>query len=94
MREIEVRLKRQKLADDLGDMREWLDQHDCVPVSFNIARGEGVPWWLTWCLKKIILPRRFCAISASRSSFSGILNPARLPRQQTLLRKLGLRSRT
>lgn len=40
MREVEVRLKRQKLADALGDMREWLDQHDCVPVSFNIARGR------------------------------------------------------
>jgi hypothetical protein len=39
MREIEVRLKRQKLADALGDMRQWLDGHDCVPISFNIARG-------------------------------------------------------
>ena len=41
MREVEVRLKRQKLADALGDMREWLDQHDCVPISFNIARGRS-----------------------------------------------------
>ena len=39
MREVEVRLRRQKLADALGDMRQWLDGHDCVPVSFNIARG-------------------------------------------------------
>jgi len=40
MREVEVRLKRQKLADVLGEMRQWLDQHDCVPVSFDIARGR------------------------------------------------------
>ena len=39
MREVEVRLKRQNFADALGDMRQWLDGHDCVPVSFNIARG-------------------------------------------------------
>jgi hypothetical protein len=43
MREVEVRLKRQKLADALGGMRQWLDGHDCVPVSFNIVRdGRGI----------------------------------------------------
>ena len=40
MREVEVRLKRQKLADAMGEMREWLDRHDCIPVSFNITRGR------------------------------------------------------
>ena len=41
MREVEVRLKRQKLADAMDEMREWLDRHDCVPVSFDITRGRG-----------------------------------------------------
>ena len=40
MREVEVRLKRQKLADALGDMRQWLDRHDCIPISFDIVRGN------------------------------------------------------
>jgi hypothetical protein len=41
MREVEVRLRRQKLADVLGEMREWLDRHDCIPVSFDITKGRG-----------------------------------------------------
>ena len=41
MREVEVRLKRQKLADALGDMRQWLDRHDCIPISFDVVRGKG-----------------------------------------------------
>ena len=40
MREVEVRLKRQKLADAMGEMREWLDRHDCIPVSFDITRRK------------------------------------------------------
>ena len=40
MREVEVRLKRQKLADALGEMRQWLDGHTCIPVSFDIVRGK------------------------------------------------------
>src|SRR5438477_6667022 len=40
MREVEVRLKRQKLADALGEMRQWLDRHDCIPISFDIVRGK------------------------------------------------------
>jgi hypothetical protein len=40
MREVEVRLKRQKFADALGEMREWLDRHECIPVSFDIVRGK------------------------------------------------------
>ena len=38
MREVEVRLKRQKVADAMGEMREWVDWHDCIPVSFDITR--------------------------------------------------------
>jgi hypothetical protein len=40
MHEVEVRLKRQKLADTLGEMRQWLDRYDCIPVSFDITRGK------------------------------------------------------
>jgi hypothetical protein len=40
MREVEVRLKRQKLADALSDMRQWLDRHDCIPIRFDIVRGK------------------------------------------------------
>ena len=40
MHEVEVRLKRQKLADALGEMRQWLDRHDCIPTSFDIVRGK------------------------------------------------------
>jgi hypothetical protein len=40
MREVEVRLKRQKLADALGEMRQWLDRQDCIPISFDIVRGK------------------------------------------------------
>jgi hypothetical protein len=40
MREVEVRLKGRKLADSFGEMREWLDHNDCVPISFDIARGK------------------------------------------------------
>ena len=39
MREIEVPLRTRKLADALGEMRQWLDRHDCTPVSFNIIKG-------------------------------------------------------
>jgi hypothetical protein len=41
MREVEVRLKGWKLADALGELRQWLDHNDCVPVSFDIAREKG-----------------------------------------------------
>jgi hypothetical protein len=33
MREVEVRLKRKKLADAFGEMREWLDHHE--PASYR-----------------------------------------------------------
>jgi hypothetical protein len=41
MREVEVRLTGVKLADALGQLREWLDHHDCAPVNFDIARERG-----------------------------------------------------
>ena len=40
MRAVEVRLKRQKLADALGDMRQWLDRYNCAPMSFELVRGK------------------------------------------------------
>ena len=40
MREVEVRLKGWKLADALGELRKWLDHNDCVPLSFDVARGK------------------------------------------------------
>jgi hypothetical protein len=41
MREVEVQLKGWKLADAMGQLRKWLDHNDCVPVSFDIARGKS-----------------------------------------------------
>jgi len=38
MHEVEVKLVGWKLADALNELRKWLDHHDCVPVSFDIAR--------------------------------------------------------
>jgi len=40
MREVEVSLVGWKLADAMGELRKWLDHNDCVPVSFDIARGK------------------------------------------------------
>jgi hypothetical protein len=40
MHEVEVQLKGWKLADAMGELRKWLDHNDCVPVSFDIARGK------------------------------------------------------
>ena len=41
MREVEVPLTRESLAEALGELRKWLDHHACVPVDFDIARREG-----------------------------------------------------
>jgi hypothetical protein len=41
MREVEVQLKGWRLADAMGELRKWLDHNDCVPVSFDIARGKS-----------------------------------------------------
>jgi hypothetical protein len=40
MHEVEVSLVGWKLADALGELRKWLDHNNCVPVSFDIARGK------------------------------------------------------
>ena len=31
---------RTRGPDALGDMRQWLDRQDCMPVSFDIVRGK------------------------------------------------------
>jgi hypothetical protein len=40
MREVEVHLRGWNLADAMGELRKWLDHNNCVPVSFDIARGK------------------------------------------------------
>ena len=40
MRDVELQLKGWKLGDAMGELRKWLDHNDCVPVSFDIARGK------------------------------------------------------
>jgi hypothetical protein len=41
MREVEVRLKGRKFSDALGELRQWLDHNNRVPVSFDMAREQG-----------------------------------------------------
>jgi hypothetical protein len=40
MREVKISLIGWKLADAMGELRKWLDHHNCVPVSFDIERGQ------------------------------------------------------
>lgn len=41
MLEVEVSLKGH-LAEALGELRIWLDRHQCTPENFEIARsGDG-----------------------------------------------------
>jgi len=40
MREVKISLTAWTLADAMGELRKWLDQHDCVPVNFDIERGK------------------------------------------------------
>lgn len=40
MREVKISLPRWTLADAMGELRTWLDHHDCVPVNFDIERGK------------------------------------------------------
>ena len=40
MREVELRLTKTNLADAMGELRKWLDHHNCVPVNFDIERGK------------------------------------------------------
>ena len=41
MREIKLPLEQASLADAFGDIRKWLDHHECVPVDFDITREKG-----------------------------------------------------
>ena len=41
MREVEISLTGWELADAMGELRKWLDHHNCVPVNFDIERGKG-----------------------------------------------------
>ena len=36
MREVEVRIKGSNIADVMGELRKWLDHHDCTPENFDI----------------------------------------------------------
>jgi hypothetical protein len=38
MRQAEVRLEGWMLAHALAELRIWLDQNDCVPLSFDITK--------------------------------------------------------
>ena len=40
MREVEITLTGWKLADAMGELRKWLDHHNCTPVNFDITRGK------------------------------------------------------
>ena len=40
MREVKISLTGWKLADAMGELRKWLDHHNCVPVNFDIERGK------------------------------------------------------
>jgi len=39
MREVKISVPGWTLADAMGELRKWLDHHDCVPVNFDIERG-------------------------------------------------------
>ena len=36
MCEVEVRLRTWTFGDTLGELRKWLDHHNCIPESFDI----------------------------------------------------------
>ena len=40
MREVKISLTGWTLADAMGELRKWLDHHNCVPVNFDIERGN------------------------------------------------------
>lgn len=40
MREVKISLTGWTLADAMGELRKWLDHHNCVPVNFDIERGQ------------------------------------------------------
>jgi hypothetical protein len=39
-REVKISLTGWTLADAMGELRKWLDHHNCVPVNFDIERGN------------------------------------------------------
>lgn len=41
MRQVEVRLKGWKMADAMGELRAWLDHHNCRPANFEIRRAAS-----------------------------------------------------
>ena len=41
MREVEISLTGWALADAMGELRKWLDHHNCVAVNFDIERGKS-----------------------------------------------------
>jgi hypothetical protein len=50
MREVKISLTGWKLADAMGELRKWLDHHNCVPVNFDIERGKRRCSWCGFCL--------------------------------------------
>ena len=40
LREVKISLTGWTLADAMGELRKWLDHHDCVPMNFDIERGK------------------------------------------------------
>jgi len=52
MREVELPLTQERLADALGELRKWLDHHECVPLSFDITRETGVGLVIRMVLKE------------------------------------------
>ena len=40
MREVKISLTGWTLADAMGELRKWPDHHNCVPVNFDIERGQ------------------------------------------------------
>ena len=40
MREVKISLTGWTLADAMGELRKWLDHHNCVLVNFDIERGQ------------------------------------------------------
>ena len=59
MREVNISLPGWKLADAMGELRKWLDHHNCVPVNFDIGRGK----------RKVLVVRILFADDAKADAF-------------------------
>ena len=44
MREVKISLTGWTLADAMGELRKWLDHHDCVPVKTSSEESDGCSW--------------------------------------------------